>query len=113
MDVEEKARELTNGGVFIVYVRPFFNKQRRCLYYKVTFVLEEGWGERYSLYWVNDGKNSIPVQVELKLMEIDCLPSWGWYWDGRDYVGQFAHERNRKTKGNFSAENSSIFQVIL
>ena len=112
MGVKEKKEKLANGGVFIVYARPVFNRQKRCLYYKATFVLEEGRGEAYSLNWLNDCENSIPVQVELKLMEIDCLPSWNWYWDGYEYVGQFAHERNYKTKGNFSAENSPLFAIL-
>lgn len=111
MDIKDHAEELR--GVFIVYVRPHFNEQKSCDYLDVDLVTQEGYGESFRHVILNDRKHSIPVQIELWLMEINCLPTWAWYWDGREYVGQFANEHNYKTHGNFSAELHKEFRVIL
>ena len=90
--------EITNGGVFHVYARPMFMPAGRCLTMRVALITEEGTGKRYEILMANNPVDNIPTQVELALMDLDCLPTWGWdkCFSGEAYQAQFARSRNPK-----------------
>lgn len=90
--------ELVNGGVFHVHARPMFMPGGRCLTIRVALITEEGNGKRYEFFLANNQTENLPTQVELALMEIDCLPTWTWdlSFSGNAYQGEFARSRNRK-----------------
>lgn len=75
-------------------------------YLAVKVIEEEGIGEVHYFRIPWDHAISIPENVELFMMEFDCLPSWSWYENScGEFEGQFAHYKNRKTSQNFSAES--------
>lgn len=90
--------ELTNGGVFSVYVRPMFMPAGRCITMRVGLIAQEGHGKRYEFLLANNQTDNLPTQVELALMNIDCGPTWSWdtSFSGGAYQCQFARSRNRK-----------------
>ena len=107
-------KEMLSGSVFHVYVTvEIYNN--RCLLYHVMFTLNEGLGESVTLQFPNDTNNgilSIPEQVELLMMDVSCALTWNWTANKlqADYVGEFAHQRNRKC---ISESNASQFAPIL
>lgn len=90
--------ELTSGRVFHVHVRPMFMPAGRCLTMRVALITEEGTGKRYEILMANNQVDNIPTQVELALMDLDCLPTWGWdkSFSGEAYQAKFARSRNPK-----------------
>ena len=92
-------KKLVGGSVFHVHVL-LHQIDDRCLAYTITFILDEGLGEYFSLVRANrteGGMLSIPTQVELLLMDLGCAPTWLWQFDGvLRYVCEFAKETNHK-----------------
>ena len=104
---------LSCGGVFHVHVHvPLL--RGHCLIFTVEFILAEGTGERFSLNFANHPEDgSIPTQVELLLMDIDCAPTWSWHLNfvnsgGGMYIGEFAHYSNYKCVSDSRADQCSI-----
>ena len=91
---------LTCGSVFHVnVVLEMMNK--RCWAIHVWFLLDEGRGRGQVITITNDSQSeklSVPEQLELMLMDIDCAPTWRWTDNAPfyDYCGEFAHYRNLK-----------------
>lgn len=90
--------EITNGGVFHVYARPMFMPAGRCLTIRVKLIAQEGLGQEYDFLLANNQVDNIPTQVELALMDLDCVPTWSWdrSFTGEAYLGQFARSRTLK-----------------
>lgn len=90
--------ELTTGSVFHVHVQPMFMPGGRCLTMRVVLIANEGRGKRYEFLLANNQVDNLPTQVELALMELDCLPTWMWdlSFSGNAYQGEFALSRNHK-----------------
>jgi hypothetical protein len=91
--------EITCGAVFHVEIRTKVGKLRQ-----VIVTAEEGNGNEYAFGFEDDG-TMLPFQVELMFMEIECLPTWFWYFTDGVWLGQFANKKNIKTEGKFSIEN--------
>ena len=109
---QEFVERLQCGSVFHTHVDVAL-VWNRCIIFSVMFLLNEGLGVRRMLKFANDhkGKYTIPEQVEMLMMDIDCAPTWVWtrYVNHR-YVGQFAHYRNYKVVGDSGA---SRFDLVL
>lgn len=83
------ARDLTGGAVFHVAV------EDRGSVLWVYLTANEGRGKRYRLILSRDWSTSIPAQVELALMDIECAPTWVWgLASDRSYRCEFAHVTN-------------------
>lgn len=109
---ELKETPLIHGGVFSVVAQPIFNKQHSVRTIEIRLVDREGHGDIWQHIILNDRKTSIPEQVELLLLEIECLPTWFWHQANGRYYGQFAHKTNHKCADVFSAEDKG-FPVLL
>lgn len=90
--------ELMSGSVFSVYARPMFMPAGRCLTISVKLTADEGSGRTFEFLLANNNVDNIQTQVELALMDLDCLPTWGWdrSFSGEAYQAQFARSSNRK-----------------
>lgn len=106
----EKSYLYTSGTVFFVVAR--FQEDREAI--RVSLASNEGFGDP-EVIWIDpvDGL-SIPETIELYFMDYECMPTW--FWSERslfangvppfEYWGEFAHVRNYKTQGNFTAEGT-------
>ena len=108
---KEFLERMTCGRVFHVHIRPELYSGK-CLLFKTDFRLEEGNGERFRLYFANHPEEgSIPSQMELLLMDINCAPTWSWHQHQNGmYVGEFAHCQNYKCMDDSLADH---FPIIL
>ena len=90
--------EITNGGVFHVYARPMFMPAGRGLTIRVKLIAREGLGQEYDFLLANNHVDNIPTQVELALMDLDCVPTWSWdrSFSYGAYQAQFARSCNPK-----------------
>ena len=92
-----KDTELTNGSVFSVEahsIRRYVNT--RTVAIKVMLRCFYDFDSAYFFILANNQRESIPTQVELKLMELECAPTWCWTYKNGVYTSEFANIRNRK-----------------
>lgn len=101
---------LTNGGVFEVIATPrFMSFSGRCMTVNLMLIAQEGYGASFSITLANNQTESIPAQVELFLMDIDCVPTWRWSQDNKgSYHGQFANSRSMKAVRYSGAYNFPV-----
>lgn len=103
-----KNTPIVNGSVFSVEVTPIFNRQRSVRTAKLRLIEKEGHGDVWEHIFVNDQKTPLPVQAEVLLMEINCLPTWFWNQANGSYHGQFALYSNHKCDDVFTAETKGF-----
>lgn len=105
---ELKETPIVRGGVFSVVAIPMFNKQRSVRTIWVELIEQEGHGNIWQHIILNDQKTSVPEQVELMLLELECLPTWFWHEANGAYHGQFAYKTNRKINDVFTSEGKGF-----
>lgn len=105
---ELKETPIVRGGVFSVIARPIFNKQHSVRTINVELIEQEGLGDIWQHIILNDQKISVPEQVELMLLELECLPTWFWHEANGAYHGQFAYKTNHKINDVFTSEGKGF-----
>lgn len=103
---------LCSGSVFHVIARPMFMPTKKCLSIRLILTANEGAGERYTIIIPNNQKESVPVQAELFLMNVDCVATWRWHkvYRHEEYEGEFARSRTMKAITDSGAHG---FEVVL
>ena len=95
------------GSVFHVTPRIYtFGKENRVVL-EIEIRLNEGTGLSRFVYVDRDVTTTIPAQVELLMMDIECAPTWRWSANPYDttYHGEFAHRMNHKVVSDSGAYN--------
>lgn len=107
-----KSSPLTTGSVFHVIARPMFMPTKKCLSIRLILTANEGSGERYTIIIPNNQMESVPVQAELFLMNLDCVATWRWHkvYRQEEYEGEFARSRTMKAVSDSGANG---FEVVL
>lgn len=83
---------IDDGRVSHVRVYPNFDKNEL----RITVTEQEGYGETHTFTITLNHSMNIPTQVELFMMDFNCVPTW--YWHESIYVWdcEFAHYKNHK-----------------
>lgn len=101
---------LTWGMVFSVTAKPFFDWKGNCTYFELCLIEDEGYGTLYELTVPYNQVDSIPVQVELLLMELNCAPTWFWHYTNAEYHCQFANATNKKCVDDAGAHKFPVLK---
>lgn len=107
-----KDSPICSGSVFHVIARPMFMPTKKCLTIRLILKANEGRGDIYTILIPNNQTDSVPVQAELFLMDLDCLPTWGWHraYKMEEYIGEFGRSRSHKVVSDSQAYD---FEVVL
>lgn len=101
---------MTCGSVFAVRARLFKLSNDNFTGIEIKIRPDEGNGPVRFIYIERDSTVSVPVQVELMFMDIECAPTWHWgaAYNMLVYYAEFANKRNLKVVKDSGADRYPV-----